>query len=83
MTWVNEEGLAMTWEKGGILDSRLRGNGLSLWGGWGRGRMQCAPTFSCHCEESASGGRRSNLRVLVGTKGCGEIATAFLRRASQ
>ena len=156
--------------KGGILDSRLRGNGLSLWGGWGRGHMQCAPfrviarsppladdeaisayslarrgtvrlgggrrhfaptsqrrtpTYpicrfllsqesimsilmlttkkensagalspasagrgqrpypKCHCESFFKEGRRSNLRVLVGTKGCGEIATAFLRRASQ
>ena len=31
--------------------------------------------FTCHCEESASGGGRGNLLVLVGTNGCGEIAS--------
>jgi len=46
----------------------------------GRGQ---SPYPKCHCESFFKEGRRSNLRVLVGTKGNGEIATAFLRRASQ
>jgi hypothetical protein len=34
----------------------------------------------CHCEESASSVRRSNLLVLIDTNGCGGIASSFKGR---